>query len=247
MIPWHENNELWAELLPVLDGDEFRKAASGQAQQAATLLRVQPGAHLLDLACGPGRHSVALAGLGFRVTGVDRNASYLARAKERAADSGVQPEFLQDSMLRFHREAAFDGAISLFSSFGYFEDRGEDLQVMRNLRASLKPGARAVVDLAGKEFLARQYATKDWHDVGVGRFWLECREVLPGWERLRVQWIFVGGGESKDFAVEIRVYSGVELREVMLQAGFAEVEIFGGLDGRPYDRDAPRLVAVGRK
>jgi hypothetical protein len=56
--------------------------------------------------------------------------------------------------------------------------------------------------------------------------------------------------QSKPFdvtRVETRVYSGAELREVMLQAGFAEVEILGGLDGRPYDREAARLVAVGRK
>jgi len=118
---------------------------------------------------------------------------------------------------------------------------------MRNLCASLKPGARAVVELAGKEFLARQYAAKDWHTLEGGRFWLESREVLPGWEKLRVQWVFVGGAEPKEFVVEIRVYSGGELREVMLQAGFGEIEIFGGLDGRPYDREAARLVAVGRK
>jgi hypothetical protein len=103
------------------------------------------------------------------------------------------------------------------------------------------------VDLAGKEFLAGRYAAKDWHALDRGRFWLESREVLPGWERLRVQWIFVGGGEPRDFVLEIRVYSGVELREMMLQAGFAEVELLGSLDGKPYDREATRLVAVARK
>jgi SAM-dependent methyltransferase len=247
MLPWHENDALWAELLPLLDSEAFRKDATGQAQHAAALLKVAPGAHLLDLGCGPGRHSVALARLGYRLTGVDRNPAYLARAKERASEAGVQPEFVQDSMIRFRHEAVFDGAINLFSSFGYFENRVDDLQVMRNLCASLKPGARAVVDLAGKEFLAGRYTTKDWHVLDGGRFWLESREVLPGWEKLRVQWVFVGGEEPRDFVVEIRVYSGVELREMMLQAGFAEVDLLGSLDGKPYDREAARLVAVGRK
>lgn len=37
-----------------------------------------PGARVLDLACGSGRHVRLLAGLGCRVTGVDRDAAVLA-------------------------------------------------------------------------------------------------------------------------------------------------------------------------
>jgi hypothetical protein len=49
-------------------------------------------------------------------------------------------EFVQEDMRHFHRPAAFDLALNLFSSFGYFEDVTEDLQVLRHLHVSLTPG-----------------------------------------------------------------------------------------------------------
>ena len=247
MIPWHENDELWTELGAVLLDKGSLKAAADEARQAAALLGVEPGAHVVDLGCGPGRHALELARLGYRVTGVDRTAAYLEQARERASSAGLALEFVQESMLSFQRPGAFDGAINLLTSFGYFEDRRDDLQVMRNLHASLKAGARAVLDLAGKEVVARMFAPRHWQELENGRYWLQEREVLPGWERMRMHWVFVGGGERREFTFEYRMYSGVELADLMSQAGFGEVNVYGSLDGRPYDREAPRLVVVGRK
>jgi hypothetical protein len=42
------------------------------------------------------------------------------------------------------------------------------------------------------------------------------------------------------------VYSGQELKTLLGVAGFATVALFGGLDGRPYDLQAERLVATAR-
>jgi SAM-dependent methyltransferase len=247
MIPWHENDELWAELLPVLCGEDMLKAAATEASQAAALLQVKPGAQILDLGCGPGRHSIELARLGYRVTGVDRTTDYLSQACKRALEARVEIEFIQESMLGFKRDSAFDGAVSLFTSFGYFEERTQDLIVLQNLHASLRPGARIVLEMAGKEFLARSYTPRHWQEVSQGRYWLVDREVVPGWEKVRVHWIFVGAGKLREFNFEHRVYSGVELADLLRQAGFADVATYGSLSGQPYNRESNRLVAVGLK
>lgn len=202
---------------------------------------------LLDLGCGPGRHSIELARLGYTMTGVDRTACYLDHARERALTEGLDIEFVQESMLRFVREHAFDGAINLLTSFGYFEDPADDLRVLKNILGSLKAGARVVLDVAGKEFLARSNVRKHWQEVGKGRYWLMDREVLPGWGKMRAHWVFVGNGELSEFLFEHRLYSAQELADLMKQAGFADILIYGGLDGRPYDLKATRLVVVGRK
>lgn len=99
-----------------------------------------PSGDVLDLACGVGRHAIAFAKLGFRVTAVDLSAFHLAKAKERAAATDASIEFIQSDMRAFIRPNAFDLVVSLFSSFGYFEDPQDDLQVLRNMHQSLKPG-----------------------------------------------------------------------------------------------------------
>lgn len=247
MTPWYEDDEFWAELQPWLTSDVMIEAAVEDSKQAAALLRVDPPARLLDLGCGPGRHSVALARLGFRVTGVDRTTRYLNSARDRASTAAVDIEFVQASILEFRRSDAFDGAVSLLSSFGYFADRDDDLRVLQNIYASLKPGAAAAVDLMGKEIIGRIFQPTDWQELPNGRCWLQKREVLPGWEKMRIHWIFMGAGDRKEFTFEHRIYSGIELAEMMRRAGFSQAAIYGGLDGRPYDRAATRLVVVGTK
>jgi 2-polyprenyl-3-methyl-5-hydroxy-6-metoxy-1,4-benzoquinol methylase len=55
--------------------------------------RLRPGARVLDLACGEGRHSIATAELGARVLGIDRDRAKLARARERALTAGLPIEW----------------------------------------------------------------------------------------------------------------------------------------------------------
>jgi tellurite methyltransferase len=56
---------------------------------------LSPGARVLDLACGEGRHSLAAAALGANVVGIDRDATRLARARERAAEAGLTIEWCE--------------------------------------------------------------------------------------------------------------------------------------------------------
>jgi len=246
-VAWYDNDDLWAELLPFLLEESMLRAAATEASQAATLLGSTAGAHLLDLGCGPGRHAVELARLGYRVTGVDRTAAYLERARSRAAEAGVELELIQESMLRFRRDETFHGAVSLLTSFGYFEDRADELRVLRNVHASLKPGARLIVDVMGKEVLAPRFAPRTWNELPGGRLWIQQVDVEPGWEFLRMRWIFTGAGKTREFSLFCRLYSGVELRDLLRDSGFADIMLYGHLDGRPYNRDAARLVAVATK
>jgi hypothetical protein len=136
-------------------------------------------------------------------------------------------------MLRFRRAAAFDGAISVLTSFGYFDDRKDDVHVLHNLHASLKPGGRIVVDTVGKEFLARSFCQKHWQETRQGRYWLVEREFLPGMEKIHTHWLFVGGGETREFTFAHRIYSAVELADLLEKTGFCEISVYGDLDGSP--------------
>lgn len=71
-------------------------------------LELAPGARLLDVPCGNGRHSVELASRGYRPTGVDIAAEFVREAQARAA-SGLQVEFLLGDMRHLPWQSEFDG------------------------------------------------------------------------------------------------------------------------------------------
>lgn len=83
-------------------------------------------ASVLDLGCGIGRHALELARRGYHVVGVDRTARYLEIARARAQSGRLHAEFIGEDMRRFARAEAFDGVISMWTSFGYVESADQD-------------------------------------------------------------------------------------------------------------------------
>ena len=55
--------------------------------------RVVPGTRVLDLACGEGRHALAAAARGARVTAIDKDEARLAAGRERAEAQGLSIEW----------------------------------------------------------------------------------------------------------------------------------------------------------
>src|SRR4051812_21568486 len=110
MPDWFENDDFWQLLGPNMFGAKALEMAVGQVEDVVALLDLQPGAAVLDLPCGWGRHSVELAKRGMRVTAVDRTADYLERARAAAREAKVHIEFVHDDMRRFSRLGAFDAS-----------------------------------------------------------------------------------------------------------------------------------------
>lgn len=227
--------------------DEQRSQMAGRdAEPLARLLCLKPGACVLDLCCGPGRFSLELARRGYKVTGVDRTAAYLKEARKRVREQGLDAEFVLSDMRRFVRPRSFDACINMFTSFGYFKDPADDLRVCRNVYRSLRPGGRFLVQVGGKEWLAREFRPRDWREEA-GAFILEERKVAPGWTGLENRWLLVRKGKVRQFRFFLRIYSAAEMSDLLRRAGFSRADVYGGLEGEPYDNTSRWLVAVGRK
>ncbi len=246
MSVWHEDDEFWEITVSKIFGKEQWEKAAFEVENIVSLLKLVPGAHVLDLCCGPGRHSIELARRGFHVTGVDRTLKYLEIAKKKAEKENLVVEFLQGDMRTFRREEAFDAVLSLYTSFSYFEDPEEDKQVLRNIYSSLKRDGKVIIELMGKEVLARIFLERDWQEEN-GSFFLQERKVTKDWGWIENRWIIVNGKECREFKVSHRLYSGTELSSSLISVGFDSVNLFGSLSGTPYDIMAERLVAVAIK
>ncbi len=247
MVEWFERDDVWEALAPVLFDSIRLRNAEPEIDRVLKLSGLEPPAEVLDLCCGPGRHSLDLVRRGFRVTGVDLTQRYLDEAASGAALEGLDLELVRADMREFRRPEAFDGAFNLFSSFGYFDDPAEDRQVVMNLATSLRPGGVLVMDLMPKEVIARDYRSKVW-DESDGVILVQEHRVERDWSWLNNRWIIIRpDGQRSEVTFGLRLYSAVELRALLRECGFEQIEFRGGWDLGAYDHLAKRLIAVARR
>jgi SAM-dependent methyltransferase len=244
--PWYENDTFWETWQPWIFAQHKIKAAVEEAEKTIRLLQIAPGARVLDLGCGIGRHSLELARRGFEVTGIDRTKSYLNQAREQAEKEKLDAEFVQSDIRAFRRPGAFDAVISLYTSFGYFEDINDDRKVMRNIGDSLKPGGVFIIDTHGKETLAKIFQKRMWYEFE-NMIVLQEMTVSQNWSWMQSRWIMLRGSERIENTVSHRIYAGSELAALFTDNGFSRADIYGDLEGHPYDETARRLVVVGHK
>jgi len=246
MKAWYEQDAFWETWATFMFSKERLENAPAEVTNIISLLKINPGASILDLCCGLGRHSLEFARRGFRVVGVDRTQIYLEKARKQAEAEGLDIEFIQEDMRSFCKPDAFDAAINLFTSFGFFEDIKEDEQVVKNVHRSLKDGGAFIIDVMGKEVLARIFRERDWHEHE-GAIVLEERKVVKDWSWMENRWIMLKEGKSEEFRYSLRPYSAVEISALLSDCGFGNIKAYGDLEGSPYDHKAKRLVVVAQK
>ncbi len=243
---WFDDDAFWKELAPFLCAE---KAFAEAVAQVDNLLRLSHprGKAVLDLCCGPGRWAIALARRGYQVTGVDRTKFYLDKARTKARSARVRVEWIQADMRDFLRPQAYDLVLSMWTSLGYFDDKREDLRVLENVFRNLRPGGVCLLDLMGKEILARTGQPTTSEILSDGTRWVMRHEIFDDWTRVRNEWMFIRNGRVRTHRFHHTIHSGQELRQLLEQVGFVDVQLYGGLDGTDYGLDAKRLIAVARK
>jgi SAM-dependent methyltransferase len=240
---WFANEALWEALYPLLFSAQRFAAGESESAAIARLAGLHRG-RLLDLACGPGRHAIAFAKAGFEVTGVDRSRFLLSKA----AGTQAKVEWVNEDMRSFAREGEFDLAICMLSSFGYFEEDADNRRVLENAYRSLRSHGCLVLDVVGKEVLARIFQPTAADTVpGVGTYFSERRWV-DAFTKLENDWTIVSEAkEAKRYRMRHWVYSARELELMLRDAGFTGVRFCGSLSGEPYAPGANRLIALATR
>jgi SAM-dependent methyltransferase len=228
----------------------FSEQRFEEAEQQVDLIVEIIGAKpisILDLCCGPGRFSTLFAKQGCRVTGVDLSPFLLGKARERAKTEGLAIEYVQADMREFSRPDRFDLVMNFFTSFGYFDNKADDMVVLRRIFENLKPGGHCLIELFGKELLARIFQESRTQESEDGSLLLVRHEIFDDWTRIRNEWTLIRGEKARTFKFHHTIYSGQELKDRMESVGFSSVRLYGGLDGSDYGIDSKRLVVVGQK
>jgi SAM-dependent methyltransferase len=246
MPEWFEDDRFWSTWYPYMFTQERFDQAESEVDQLLALVGIEDGI-VLDLACGPGRHAIELARRGFRVTGVDRSPFLLSKAVARAREADVEVEWVEEDMRSFEREDAFDLVVNMFTAFGYFDDKSEDLEVLKLVHSNLKQDGILVIDVISKEWLAKHFMPTSSTKTEDGALVINRREIFDDWTRIRNEWILLRGESVETFEFHHTIYSGQELKDRILEAGFSNVTLYGDLEGNSYGTEARRLIAAARK
>lgn len=189
-----------------------------------------PPARVLDVACGTGRHAVPLARLGYRVTGADLSASYLRLARQRARRARVKADFVRRDMRRLRLDGRFDAVLNLWTSLGYFPSPAQDVAALREMRRTLRPGGRLILELVNGDFVRRHLLRRNWSEAD-GGWMLEESEWRGGPDPgVFTTWTFVrSDGRSASGPSFVRHYDASRLAKTLARAGFRGARIGPGL------------------
>src|SRR3972149_10022496 len=143
--PEFDSKRFFEESWPkISQGFESETTAESEIEWILGHVRPPAGGRILDAPCGFGRHSLALARHGFRVTGVDLSETELDRARLRAQATGLTLELVRQDMRDMEFSGEFDLALNLFSSIGYFS-HDEDRLLVARFWSALRPAPQRVV------------------------------------------------------------------------------------------------------
>ena len=242
------NDSSWEDFFKIhasiYDENIFTKNTLQEIDFLLGELAISPGALILDVGCGTGRHAVELAKRGYAVTGVDLSTEMLSKAKDKAKAAGVIVEWVHSDATRFSSEKKFDGAICLcegaFGLLGSAEDALEQpLAILRNVSSCLKPGARVIFTVLNGFRVIREYTQED---VEQERFDLltisALTETIPaaGFPAMRLR---------------ERAFVPTELVLLFQQAGMQVINIWGGTAGnwkrQKINLDEMEIMVVAKK
>ena len=202
---------------------------------------------MLDAGCGLGRISVELAALGLDVTGVDIIQSELDAAKESAEAEGVPLTLVNHDLRTYHAPEQFNCAVNLYTSFGYCATIEEDMQILRNIADSVKPGGTFIMECTSRE-TAVMYWTPGEEFERAGYKVVTHFEVVGAWEGLRSQWtLYSDEKQIVDHVFVQRLYPASVLRDKLIEFGYSSAQVYGDYDKSPYDHKARTMIIIGKK
>ena len=224
-------------------------ALAAAPKEAAFLFRamgLKKGMVLLDVCCGPGRHSAEFARRGLSVCGYDFSAEYLKEAAGRAKKENFIVSFVKGDMREIHFDEKFDAAVSLFNSFGYFADKSDDIKTLKGIFRALKPGGVFALDIVNGANVRKYSLPQSKTDLG-RRNLIEKIEFHG--DGMTCSWTFTDKktGKSQTEIFFNRLYDKETIKEALEESGFSAMKMYGGFGGEPLTDKSERIIAISKK
>lgn len=224
------------------------QATQAEAEFVIEAMGLTPGAQVLDVGCGYGRHAMELAARGFHIVGLDLSTPLLVRGGEEAHRRGLTINFVRGDMRELDFDAQFDGAYCLFSTFGYFDDE-TNKKTVANIARALRPGGRLLIEILNRDYVIADLPTRVWWE-GDGCVVLEEVELNYFSSRIQVnRSVVFDDGRQLEQEISVRAYSLHEVGKLMHSAGLRVLEVSGAYHtrGRFFGNQSRHIIVLAER
>lgn len=195
-----------------------------------------------DLACGKGRHAIALNQMGFDVTGTDLSKNSIEAA---TVFSNNTLHFEVQDMREHFRTDYFDAVFNLFTSIGYFQNYADNARVFLSVSQALQAGGFFAVDFFNADKVCRNMKEtacerRDELVFEISKK-IEDNHIIK-----RIQ--FEDNGHSYYFEESVTLLRQHDFEQFGRAAGLILHETFGNYHLEPFDaHNSDRLILIFKK
>ncbi len=232
-------------LYPMVYAHRDDAAALEEVKGLAGVLELSKGGgrlRTLDVCCGAGRHTEALAGLCLEVLGIDLSMVLLEQAVGRP---GLAGRLARADIRALPFVMNFDLVTNLFTSFGYFIEEGENEHALAEMVRVLVPGGRLILDHINRAALEKNLVPEDTKQRD--GFEIRQRRRIEGDRIIKEIDITGEDGRRIHLLENVRLYRPAQMKTLFERAGLERVRFYGGLGGAHFHPGASRMVAVAKK
>ena len=230
-------SELWKAMIPdILTKRELDFIVSH--------FGLKPGAKVLDLMCGYGRHALGLARGGVQVTAVDNLPSYIEEIRATAVSETLPLEAVCTDVLSFRATGKYDLAICMGKSLSFYA-AADVRQILNNTRAALEDGGKLLVNSWSLAEIV-DAGFKEESEGVINGFSCQTRSRrLQDPERIESITVFISPrGEREEKQAVDYVLSLEDYRDLFKKTGFALQEVYSIPGKKLFEPGDPRAYII---
>ncbi len=245
------DNDWYEKFFSGLNCEMWEKAVTPEwttreANFLIATLNVQPGARLLDIPCGNGRHTLELAKRGFKMTGLDISAEYIEKLNQRVEADQLPIKVIHGNILTTNINHTFDGAYCMGNSFGYVNHEGMNVFV-KKIAAALKPGARFVVNSGlVAESILPNFPKTNRYVLGDLTMDITNSYVIDE-SYMATQLTYTKADRTEVHTFKHYVYTLSEIKRWLEQYGMQTVAVYNSTEMEPYKLGDQQMYLVAQK
>jgi cyclopropane fatty-acyl-phospholipid synthase-like methyltransferase len=244
---WYEtffqgiNCEIWEQAIPA-------EVTIREVDFLLEVLNLETGAHILDIPCGFGRHSLEFAKRGYQVTGVDISQTFIDHFTTNIVDK-KKIKAIRADILQVKLREKFSAAVCLGNSFGYF-DFEHMKSFVRKISSCLLPGARFIINsgMIAESILSNLVHYSNHKSYTFGNITMDVSNMYNTENSFMVSSLLYTRNESQEeHAFKHYVFTMGEIKRLLESFGFVIIDTYGSIDKAPYKIGDQQVYIVAEK